>query len=108
MKWYLAGPMSGIPEQNYPAFREASNTLRYNHGLDVVSPHETFPHPMQPDEERWAECLRKDVATLMHCQGIILLPGWSKSRGARLEMSLALQFGFPVRFYSMGVLHDFS
>lgn len=90
--WYLAGPMSGLPECNYAAFDTAARELR---ALDIiiVSPHETFP---VKDDSRWLECLRHDVKTLLSCHGMILLPGWTKSRGARLEVSIALSLEMPI------------
>ena len=40
MKWYLAGPMSGIPQFNFPLFMKAAQELRDVHELDIVSPAE--------------------------------------------------------------------
>lgn len=107
MKWYVAGPMSGILEHNYPAFIHACHVLR-SRGLIVFSPHETFPNPSGAIP--WQECLRHDVKTLAQCDGIILLPGWSSSRGARLELHLATQLSMPVAFFDdkTGSLHNIS
>jgi len=108
MKWYLAGPMSGIPDQNYPAFQAASESLRVA-GYEIVSPHETYHHPTQPNEDMYCQLLRHDVLSFMKdCDGIILLPGWSQSRGAKLELHLALSLDLPVRFYRVGFAEDIS
>ena len=97
MKWYLAGPMSGIPESNYPAFRDACVRLRA-WGYEIVSPHETWPHSEHADEEAYLELLRHDAETMLTCQGIILLPGWTKSRGARFEFHIALTLDMTILF----------
>lgn len=99
--------MSGIAEQNYPVFQEACKTLREG-GLDIVSPHETVHHPTEPGEKVWRDLLRQDAKTLLDCDGIILLPGWSTSNGARFELYMALTLGLQVRYYQNGTLVDFS
>ncbi len=39
IKWYLAGPMTGIPQFNYPLFDSVSAELRAS-GYDITSPAE--------------------------------------------------------------------
>lgn len=107
MIYYLAGPMSGIAEQNYPAFQSACEQLRCL-GLAIVSPHETVHHPTQPNEQGWRDLLRQDAKTLLQCQGVILLPGWAKSNGARFELYLALTLGLEVKLFKDGLLFDIS
>jgi hypothetical protein len=85
---YLAGPMTGLPELNFPAFHDAAARLRA-HGYEVVSPAEVNP---EPDLE-WAVCLRRDIPHLCTCDVIALLPGWEKSRGAKLELHIADALG---------------
>lgn len=99
-KWYLAGPMSGIPECNYPAFDKTCKILR-ELGYNISSPHENFP---VKDDSRWLECLRHDLRTVTECQGIILMEGWTKSRGARLELHIALSLEMPVMLWRKGEL----
>lgn len=99
-KYYLAGPMSGIPQFNFPAFDAACLRLRAA-GFDIVSPHEhDTPEtqkaarasvdgahmPKETGAESWAECLARDVVLIGDiCAGIIFLPDWQRSRGAKLE-----------------------
>jgi len=86
---YLAGPMTGLPELNFPAFRAEAERLRAT-GWDVVSPVE-INHGLE--HEGWNACMRRDVAALVTCDAIRLLDGWPKSRGARIELQLAKDLG---------------
>jgi len=89
MTWYLSGPMTGLPEFNYPAFTKAAGALRAM-GHTVVSAHE-IDHGCEPGEKPWEDYLRRDlVEMLLNCEGIITLPGWSESPGARLEWHVAV------------------
>jgi hypothetical protein len=88
---YLAGPMTGYPELNFPVFHAEAARLSAA-GLDVINPAE-----INPDQSaRWIDCMRADVPQLLTCAGIHLLPGWEKSRGARLEYSLASMLEFEI------------
>ena len=40
---YLSGPMSGLPDYNYPAFQEVADRLTRN-GIRVVSPTQIGQH----------------------------------------------------------------
>ncbi|NOV25910.1 DUF4406 domain-containing protein [Cupriavidus necator] len=93
MRTYIAGPMSGIPLLNFPAFHEAARALRAE-GHDVVNPAEINADP----SAGWLECMRADIRELVTCDAIYLLPGWEKSRGARLEAKIAEGLGFRMIF----------
>lgn len=91
MTIYIAGPMTGLPDLNFPAFHDAAAELRAA-GFKVVNPAEINPdHTMA-----WADCMRRDIKALMGCDCIVLLPGWMDSRGARLERHIAVQLGMQV------------
>ena len=88
---YIAGPMTGLPEFNFPAFNAMAATMRAE-GWHVENPAE---HGHVEGAE-WEDYLRYDIARLATCECIMLLPGWSKSRGARLEVHIARQLGMAI------------
>lgn len=88
MKLYLAGPMSNLPEWNFPAFHAAAAALRAD-GHEVINPAELNPDTTM----EWHQCMRVDIAALVTCEGIALLPGWRNSKGATLEEHIADRLG---------------
>jgi len=85
---YIAGPMTGLPEHNFPAFRAAAARL-VESGYEVTDPSTLGEH----DDWSWADYLRRDLPELLKCDGVALLPGWLFSRGARLEWRTARRVG---------------
>lgn len=77
---YIAGPMTGLPENNFPAFNAKAQELRAQ-GWHVENPAD---HGIQ-EGATWSDYLRHDMARLATCSTIYLLPGWKKSKGALLE-----------------------
>lgn len=88
---YLAGPMTGLPQFNYPAFHVEAARLRAL-GYHVENPAEINPHGGE-----WLECMRRDIARLVTCDAVALLPGWGRSRGALIERGLAISLGIKAR-----------
>lgn len=101
MKLYLAGPMSGYKNFNFPAFMAAAAMLR---GLG----HEVF-NPAERDLERdGPEFSKSETGSVLEAEakgfnrrvaitddlmyiineaeGIALLPGWEASKGANAEL----------------------
>ena len=85
---YIAGPMTGLPEFNFPAFHAMAAAMRAE-GWHVENPAE---HGHVEGAE-WADYLRFDIGRLSTCEAMMLLPGWSRSRGARLEVHIAKEIG---------------
>jgi hypothetical protein len=96
MKVYLSGPMSGLPDENFPAFNTAAKNLRAS-GYEVINPAE-FDTDVTGLEglARWQKYLRADIKALMDCDGIVMLSGWQYSEGAKLEHLVASQVGLKV------------
>ena len=114
---YIAGPMSRIPQFNFPSFLDAALLLRENNYW-VISPHEQDSPEVQA--VAWASetgdpAELADLAALGHigatplvtarsnlddvaqCDGIALLPGWENSLGTKFEIAAANRFGIPVK-----------
>ncbi|WP_236085229.1 DUF4406 domain-containing protein [Pseudomonas aeruginosa] len=85
---YVAGPMTGYKDFNFPAFNAQAEALR-GLGYHVENPAE---HGIVEGAE-WQDYLRYDIGRLSTCEAIFLLPGWSKSKGAALEVHIAKALG---------------
>ena len=93
LKIYLAGPMTGLPGLNFAAFHAAALWLR-GMGHTVINPTELNTDP----DAEWHACMRMDIAALVTCDTIYLLPGWEDSRGAKLEHDIAERLGMAIVF----------
>jgi len=92
MKIYIAGPMSGIKDYNHPAFHAMAAKLRAE-GHDVVSPAELIT---DENYTTWIAAMRVCIAALMTCDRVEKIEGWSKSKGACIEVDLAYRLGVYV------------
>ena len=90
MKVYLAGPMSGYPEFNYPMFFAMAAKLRAQ-GFEVVNPAELCAD-LDGD---WSACMARTLPAVRGCDAIAMLYGWQNSKGARLEQEAAAARGIP-------------
>lgn len=102
---YLAGPMTGYADYNAAGFEAAARWAR-RQGWTPVSPHDTDPiHPgdCPPGEKHKGHpnaCWYiAGIRVLLGCDLIVLLPGWTASTGAQLELAAAQQAGIPVDYY---------
>lgn len=95
---YVAGPMTGYPEFNFPAFNAAAHKLR-SQGFEVINPAELDAEDLNSDgtaAHAWEYYLRRDLRVLLDCDAIFLLPGWAASKGASLELHIAKHLGMEV------------
>lgn len=88
---YVAGPMTGIADFNYPAFNAVADQLRAR-GYEVENPAD---HGIV-EGAQWADYMAYDLTRLGLCGMIALLPDWEKSQGARLEVLIAEKLGMTV------------
>lgn len=98
MRLYLAGPMRGKPQFNFPAFDAAAARLRAQ-GHTVFSPAERDrqdgfnPSPETTGHEEVHDMsyyMAIDLPEVCKAQGIALLPGWEDSEGSRIEVTVGV------------------
>lgn len=90
---YIAGPMTGLPDFNYPAFHAAAATL-------TTAGHVPLD-PARPEGREgcktWADFMRAALRDLAEADGVAMLPEWEDSRGASLEHRIGIELGLDVR-----------
>lgn len=103
---YIAGPMQGHFEFNFPAFFAAEKRLQAT-GFDVFN-------PARNDEEHGVdvtglsgdlselpnfnlkEVIRDDLGHLMECTHMLMLSGWENSTGAKAERAVGVWLGLEI------------
>jgi hypothetical protein len=102
-KIYIAGPMSGLPEFNFPRFMNTAKRLRKDGWLVF--------NPAEKEEEKafnkdiykagdsaaaieqgfdFREVYMWDLEKVVTADAIYMLPGWEQSPGARGEHAVAV------------------
>lgn len=77
---YISGPMTGLPENNYPAFNEAAERLR-GLGYKVINPADN----PEPPCKSWAGFMRMSIKQVAEADINVRLPQWDVSKGANIE-----------------------
>lgn len=109
MKLYLAGPMRGYPDFNFPEFDKHAARLRAA-GYEVFNPADRDREVVAADGREIKdltirECMAADTAWICeHADGIALLAGWQQSTGAQAEVALGKAIGIPHNFV-VGWIH---
>ncbi len=110
MNIYIAGPMRGIPEFNFPAFFAAADKLRaeghtvFNpaerdndtHGVDISKGNATGCEDQAAKEHGFnlRDALCDDLTFICkEADAIAMLPGWENSKGANAERATAIALG---------------
>lgn len=113
MKIYIAGPMTGHKDWNFPAFFEVETQLialghdpvnpAHNDGATVQEALESAGSPESPNNP-WRWYMRRDLPHVLEVDALCVLPGWQKSKGASLEVTVAKAIGLPIMVLKDGEL----
>lgn len=91
---YISGPITGV-ENWQENFNDAEKDLFELEGIFIV----VNPVKLSQTVEKqfvklnktpdYTDYMRKDIKELSSCNAICMLPGWKRSKGARLEYRIA-------------------
>lgn len=101
MVLYIAGPMRGYDDYNFPAFFKAEAALEMLGHMPV--------NPARRDQAAGFDekspvvsqqfirtALAWDLGQVCRSDGVVILAGWHSSRGARAEVATARAIGIPI------------
>jgi len=98
---YISGPVSshGDIEKNKQLFR-AAQLMLLSAGCTVFNPiHIEWPIDPLKDESLWSYFMHFCVRAIPECDGILMLPDWQNSEGAKWEHKIAKMLGLSI-YYS--------
>lgn len=88
--FYIAGPVTGIEDCNRPMFDQAEGWLS-TQGAVALNP-TVLPEGLKSHQSYMNICL----PMLREADAILMLPGWHRSVGAKMEYDEARKLGIPV------------
>jgi len=106
VKVYISGGITGVPNHR-ERFLAACDIVEGWSGVnEIVTPFDIppcadgscqhWPGNPRSNGHTWMCWLKYDIAEMVKCDMIATLPGWELSRGAVLEVTIALNLGIKV------------
>jgi hypothetical protein len=93
--YYIAGPMSGYPSFNHPAFFAKEKEI-----LAHAPPPTFVLNPAKiangDTTKEYAFYIKESLALLEKANAVVFLEGWKNSKGARLEAAYAIALGLDM------------
>jgi hypothetical protein len=98
-KIYISGKITGIEAQAAQLFEQAETDIR-NAGFEPVNPMKLNHN----HDKSWESYMKADLKALLDCDGIFMLNNWTDSKGALIELDLALKLKIPIHLFIDGEL----
>lgn len=89
-KVYISGAITNNP--NYKKDFALAEEILKKRGYEVVNPASLG----EVDGWTWKDYMKRNIKQLMECDAILLLDGWTKSKGATLEAIIAKNLGLKI------------
>lgn len=91
---YVCGPITNIPENNFPAFKKVQEVLD-SEAISNIIPHEIFDG-IDTKDFTHNDFMKYCVSHLAFCDKVITLKGWESSVDATMEVRIARAMGKEV------------
>ena len=89
-KAYIIGKVTGLPRNEViTKFTKAAEWLK-SMGYMAVNPVDLIP-----ENTGWHDAMKACIKLMVDCDAVMLLPDWSESRGAYLEVMIARNLELP-------------
>jgi hypothetical protein len=102
-KIYIAGKVTGLPIAECTQYFKLAQIAIEKLGHEAVNPLEVVNDWFCP----WDLAMKKCIAALMQCDGVLALPNCKQSEGANIELQLAHKLRIPI-FYEIDHFTKFS
>ena len=91
---YISGPITDMPELNYPEFKHAEEKINAL-GLDTLVPHDFF-QDIDTGGFIHNDYMRVCIAEMMKADLVVTLKDWELSKGCKMEVNIAREIEIPV------------
>lgn len=91
-RWYISGPITGMDNLNKDAFYNVEKKILES-GKEVSI---FNPSNITIENGSWSDYMDVCIYNLIDCEKIIMLKGWDKSKGARIEKTISTALGIKV------------
>jgi len=91
---YISGPITGIENGNAELFCRVADEIA-NRGCIPINPHWLYHN----HDKSWLSYMRVDIIAMMACDGLMMLPGFTESKGSMIEHELARNLGLTIEHF---------
>ena len=92
IKIYIAGKVTGLPIKEVKEKFDAASQKLIKAGFEVINPVELVNDAAM----EWNAAMKLCIASMVHCDAILLLSDWKTSKGASVEAQIGSIVEIPI------------